>query len=875
MINYIIPRSLLAQMLLACGSIQILMLALVLWHNTMTYEREIDKYVDAQTQLIAPLLHATLSRFVFQRDYIAARTVLNSLSDGNLRFLEIYDAGGRRFMSLDDGKPVTDAVTESRSGNDRKVEMHSLRLGEETVGAFRFSLKSPMVPRWHTELFLLVVFATLLPALAVSLLGYHLIRRIRSLLHQTQLFSAGDFSVRFDDRGQDELHQLAVELNRMRATLRERSTALQLSEQRFRDFARSGSDWLWELDAELRLAWLSENFEQATGLSPEKVCGKPANYIDTEDNLADPDYQHYLSALQRHAPFKNVQVCRMTARGLKWRRLSGIPIFDEQGRFQGYRGVTADITELRESKHNAERQQQRFMEALELFDSMFALFDADNRLLLGNRKCQEFMQSQGIAHLFKTGTAFATMLDAQLERGLVSDALGCEQQWRQWRLAQLDQPAVSFDIQAAPGQWLHVRQQRLPDGCLLMLHVDISTRKRAEQMLEQAKRKAEQADAMKTRFLTTASHDLRQPLQGMRMLKDTLTLRMSDPAIAGLFDDWETTLNTMERLVNGYLDIGRLESGAITPKPDDFAVQSLLEPIYTEFAAPARDKGLELRLIACSAVIRSDRLLLRQILCNLVANAIRYTKTGKVLIGCRRRGGNLSVQVWDSGPGIGQDQQSKIFEEFYQVDNPARSSGGSYGLGLAIVNHTAHLLGHPVRVASVPGRGSMFAVEVPCRRSHLPAPIRIRAESRSNRKVVSAGRRLLIVEDDKITRRSLELLMRSRNFQITVCENSEQALKQLTQNALEPQLVITDLRLPGADSGLSWLRKLRQLLQPRIPVIVITGDISSDLHDAVEAMDCILLTKPVRAEKLLLLLEQQLNPRNHEVTRSGSYATIQ
>jgi two-component system CheB/CheR fusion protein len=286
---------------------------------------------------------------------------------------------------------------------------------------------------------------------------------------------------------------------------------------------------------------------------------------------------------------------------------------------------------------------------------------------------------------------------------------------------------------------------------------------------------------------------------------------------------------------------------------------SLLEQIYDEFTLAAGHKQLQLRLLPSSAIIYSDRLLLGQILRNFVANAVRYTPAGKILIGCRRRGANLSLQIWDSGPGIEENQHSKIFEEFYQIGNQARSGGSSYGLGLAIANLTARLLGHPIEVVSVPGKGSMFAVEVPYGQLQWSESAAGEIKYRGKSSATTAGT-ILIVEDEPTIRHALELLLRSRSLQPVVCDCGEQALQQLKQSRLQPQLVITDLRLPGADTGLEWLKKLKRALQFDIPVIVITGDTSPSLHNTVEATGCSLLTKPVHADKLLLMIEQLLHP---------------
>jgi PAS domain-containing protein len=273
MIDKIIPRSLLSKLVLAGSSVQILMLGLVLWYNVQVYERAIEEYVQMETLIIAPLLNAALSQFVFQRDDAAIQAVLNSLSDTKLRFLEVYDGNGERFAATGNPLPAPATTAQSLPGITTETS-RKLRLGEETVGEVRFGLNSPLLADWHTRLLfeniMLITRAMLLTALTMGLMGYGLIVRIKSLLRYTQAITAGDYLVKADEAGNDELGQLAVELNRMNMTLSDRNEALRHSEQRFRDFARSGSDWFWELDSELRMMWLSENFEQFSGMRREK-----------------------------------------------------------------------------------------------------------------------------------------------------------------------------------------------------------------------------------------------------------------------------------------------------------------------------------------------------------------------------------------------------------------------------------------------------------------------------------------------------------------------------------------------------------------------------------------------------------------------------
>lgn len=242
---------------------------------------------------------------------------------------------------------------------------------------------------------------------------------------------------------------------------------------------------------------------------------------------------------------------------------------------------------------------------------------------------------------------------------------------------------------------------------------DIGERQRAERALRSATEEAERADRAKSRFLAAASHDLRQPLHAMGLFVSTLGQRLKDQEDLALNRKILASLENLNRLFDALLDISRLEAGVVTPRIASFDVSALLEGIALAFSSRAQEAGLELRIVACSAVVKSDPALLESILNNLVSNAIRYTQRGRVLLGCRRRNGIVRIEVWDTGPGIPEGRIRGLFREFQRLRPGGMGPDDGLGLGLAIVDRLSKLLDHPVRVASQPGRGSVFAVEVP------------------------------------------------------------------------------------------------------------------------------------------------------------------
>lgn len=259
---------------------------------------------------------------------------------------------------------------------------------------------------------------------------------------------------------------------------------------------------------------------------------------------------------------------------------------------------------------------------------------------------------------------------------------------------------------------VHDRTNEL-QSTIRLLEREITERQCVQDALHKAKEDAERANADKSRFLAAASHDLRQPLQTINLVHGVLSRTIDADQIEEILDILRDATNTMGDLLEALLDISKLESGVIKPDISIFQVAPLLERLKREFTSYADKRSLTLKVVSCSATIRSDAVLLERIVKNLVSNAIRYTNTGSILLGCRRRRSSLCIEVWDTGIGIPEDQQGRIFDEFYQLDNPLREQGKGFGLGLAIVDRTASLLGYRVEVCSIVGKGSRFSVDVP------------------------------------------------------------------------------------------------------------------------------------------------------------------
>lgn len=386
---------------------------------------------------------------------------------------------------------------------------------------------------------------------------------------------------------------------------------------------------------------------------------------------------------------------------------------------------------------------------------------------------------------------------------------------------------------------------------ILVLASDITERKQAEQALRAAKNVAEQASSAKTRFLAAASHDLRQPLQTISLLTSALSIAVDDQQTRQYVDALKEAIEGMKDLLTALLDVSKLEGGAVEPELCNFQVEGLLNRMRVQFQPHTEEKGLSLRVVPCTATIRSDPTLLEQIVRNLLDNAVRHTCAGSVLLGCRRHGSVLSIEVWDTGTGIPQDQLRKIFDDFYQLDNPARDRSKGLGLGLAITRRVADILGHTIDVRSWAGKGSKFSVAVPLKtvaaHSHadrLAKPVIPRTDAVP----------VLIIDDDSAVLDSSRLLFELSGYQVISAISGSDASNQLSNCLVQPQLIIADYRLPDGDTGIQVIQRIRSALGHNIPAIVVTGDTSSITSGELHLGDCEILSKPVDGDELIRLV---------------------
>ena len=378
----------------------------------------------------------------------------------------------------------------------------------------------------------------------------------------------------------------------------------------------------------------------------------------------------------------------------------------------------------------------------------------------------------------------------------------------------------------------------------------------AREIADAARESADRANVGKSRFLATASHDLRQPLQTLALLNGTLRRIVHDANAIDVLAQAEQTIAAMSRLLNALLDISKLESGAIKPEPTDFAVAGLFEALRADFASLAENKGLRFEIEGCQDCVYSDPSLVQQVLRNLVSNAIKYTREGMVQLRCLHEAACVRIEVLDTGIGIPADQIAFIYDEFYQVGVPTNSSRDGYGLGLAIVQRIVRLLKLELDVHSEVGKGSTFSLMLPLGRTEA-RPVAANPVSLSETRPQVGGARLLLVEDDPSVLRATRMLLKVEGYQVTAVSSVAEALEAV-RAAREIDLLVTDYHLANGETGTEVIRKLREALGISLKAVLMTGDTSSAVRDLPRDPYMRIASKPVNAEELLTLLRALL-----------------
>jgi Na+/proline symporter/signal transduction histidine kinase len=515
--------------------------------------------------------------------------------------------------------------------------------------------------------------------------------------------------------------------------------------------------------------------------------------------------------------------------------------------------------------------------ALDFTRQGISVFDADLRLTCWNREFRDmFSLPAGYA---RNGVALDDILRFNAERGLYGE--GPADELVVARLERLTNSEPFRVRLATSGRAIETRSARMPDGGLVVTYTDVTDQFAAEQALEaanetlerrvrerteeltllneelaRAKAEAERANISKTRFLAAAGHDILQPLNAARLYAATMMQRATAGApsaeTGALARNVDSALEAVEDIFSALLEISRLDAGAMKIEVSSFPVGELFRQLKIEFAPLAEKKRLKLVFAPCSLSVRSDRRLLRRLLQNLVSNAIKYTRSGRVLVGARRLRGRVRIEVWDTGLGIPPDKQKSVFREFERLDAGAAEPG--LGLGLSIVERMARVLDHPLTLRSILGKGSVFAVTAPLGASEPQVAVR-EAPAVAPRKSPLAGMTVVAIDNDKFIVDGMRVLLSSWGCAPIVAVSQREAISELARGNWTPDAILADYHLDEGD-GVDAIVALRWRFGVSIPAALITADRSEEMRARAREKDVVVINKPLKPATLRALLAQ-------------------
>jgi len=401
------------------------------------------------------------------------------------------------------------------------------------------------------------------------------------------------------------------------------------------------------------------------------------------------------------------------------------------------------------------------------------------------------------------------------------------------------------------------------------LRSEIELRNRIERALREAKGDAEAANLSKTRFLAAASHDLLQPLNAARLFTSALGQGEHEGKTVRAIERIDSSLRAAEELLTALLDISKLDAGALEPSYTDFRVDDVLATLGVEFGIIARERGIEFHTVPCRVTVHSDRQFLRRILQNFLSNALRYTRQGRVLLGCRRRGNVLSIQVLDTGPGIPAEHLERdIYEEFRRFQPRDELGAKGMGLGLAIVQRMARALGHEVRVSSELGCGSVFSVEVPI----SSAEALVIPEATINRPVARLDQALVLCVDNELSiLEGMAHLLEGWACDVITATDTAGALAALEEAGRPPDLLLADFHLDGTDHGLKTIAAVRARWG-EVPAVIITADYGEEVRERVREVGFSIMRKPVKPAALRAIMSQLLLARRQSAVDAARAA---
>lgn len=528
--------------------------------------------------------------------------------------------------------------------------------------------------------------------------------------------------------------------------------------------------------------------------------------------------------------------------------------------------VTAMVrTERLEREKLLDEQAQMVRATLDHIDQAVLIFDAKGRLAGWNRRLREIFAPPNA--LLASGTPFSHVLNDLMRRRLLGRG-NIRQVLTDWVNGPAFRPPLGLDIVQEDGTELLLSAQAMPDRGFVMSFTDLTTERRAiaemhrlNETLEArvqartgelvaARDAAERANASKSRFVASASHDLLQPLNAAKLFLSSLAAMDNPAAQTRLIGRVQSAFTSVEDILGALLDLSKFDIGAARARVDVVPLAPLFARLRDEFQPMADRRGLRLVVMPTQAHVRSDAVYLKRILQNLVSNALRYTETGRVVLGVRRQGAHLRIEVWDTGPGIPHDKQVDIFKEFIRL-NP--SGDGGMGLGLAIVEQACALLEHPLSLRSELGKGTVFAVTalVAQGAAATPAP---KAESDHPPGLLS-DMLVLVIENDATSRRALMGMLEDWGASPVEAASLPDAQVQIAELGIAPDAILADHQLDDGATGLQAIDALRAA-HGAIPAILVTADHGPELAEQADSAGVLVMTKPLALRRLKRVLQQ-------------------
>ncbi|TDK28413.1 response regulator [Luteimonas aestuarii] len=509
------------------------------------------------------------------------------------------------------------------------------------------------------------------------------------------------------------------------------------------------------------------------------------------------------------------------------------------------------------------RFNQRLLEAaLENMSQGISVVDSELRLVAWNTRYAQLFDLT--PDMLRVGMPVEQLVRRNLRQGLIGAVDIEHESTKRLRHMRAGTPYLA-ERRFPNGTVVEIRGNPMPNGGFVATFTDVTAFRDAEvelkrsnetleqrvaertASLDQARREAERANDAKSRFLAAVGHDLLQPLHAAQLFTDGLSQQLDAPRRASL-QQVRGALDSTTDLLMGLFDMSRLEAGGLVPQPRDFPLADVLEPLASEFGALAAERGLAFRHVATQAWVHGDPQLLRRVLQNFLANAVRYTSSGGVLLGVRREGGAMRIEVHDTGPGIEASQQSVIFEEFRRGEGVP---GQGLGLGLAIADRIARLMQAPLALRSAMGRGTVFSLRLP----RAAGPVRGEANAA---KPGLKGLRVLLVDNDPAALAAMHTLLQGWGCMVDAVGDGEAALRAMTRHAAA--LWLFDYHLDAGDTGIALRGRLAERFGPR-PTLVLSADDSGEVRRAALDEGLSLLQKPVRPLALKSVLDRLLASR--------------